>query len=153
MADGYASIVVRAEASTVDGKAYKATSERVSVEVIMGSDSQVILKLGTTQKIAGATGDLTNYALCTTVRSDLSPWTNGATLTVTNTAGDEPYFELRTAGDDVVVEKQKVTNKQITYQLSAAQLAQFKNSAGDGYTFKVVHSEDTYVQAAILDKR
>ena len=153
VADGYASIVVRAEASTVNGKAYKATSERVSVEVIMGSDSQVILKLGTTQKIAGATGDLTNYALCTTVRTDLSPWTNGATLTVTNTAGDEPYFELRTAGDDVVVEKQKVTNKQITYQLSATQLAQFKNSAGDGYTFKVVHSEDTYVQAAILDKR
>ena len=155
VADGYASIVVRAEESTdSNGKLYKATSERVSVEVIMGSDGQVILKLGTTQKIAGATDeDLTNYALCTTVRSDLSPWTNGATLTVTNTAGDEPYFELRTVGDDVIVEKQKVTNKQIAYQLSATQLARFKNSTGDGYTFKVVHSSDTYVQAAILDKR
>lgn len=155
VADGYASIVVRAEESTdSNGKLYKATSERVSVEVIMGSDGQVILKLGTTQKIAGATDeDLTNYALCTTVRSDLSPWTNGATLTVTNTAGDEPYFELRTVGDDVIVEKQKVTNKQIAYQLSATQLARFKNSTEDGYTFKVVHSSDTYVQAAILDKR
>ena len=66
---------------------------------------------------------------------------------------ERPQTPFHTAGDDVVVEKQKVTNKQITYQLSAAQLAQFKNSAGDGYTFKVVHSDDTYVQAAILDKQ
>lgn len=36
-ANGYASILVRAEASTVDGKAYKATSERVSVEVRIGN--------------------------------------------------------------------------------------------------------------------
>ena len=32
-ANGYASILVRAEASTVNGKAYKATTERVSIEV------------------------------------------------------------------------------------------------------------------------
>lgn len=36
-ANGYASILVRAEASTVDGKDYKATSERVSIEVRIGN--------------------------------------------------------------------------------------------------------------------
>jgi len=36
-ANGYASIIVRAEASTVDGKYYKATSERVSIEVRIGN--------------------------------------------------------------------------------------------------------------------
>jgi hypothetical protein len=36
-ANGYASILVRAEASTEDGKYYKATSERVSIEVRIGN--------------------------------------------------------------------------------------------------------------------
>ena len=36
-ANGYASILVRAEASTVNGKPYKATSERVSIEVRIGN--------------------------------------------------------------------------------------------------------------------
>jgi hypothetical protein len=36
-ANGYASILVRAEASTVNGKYYKATSERVSIEVRIGN--------------------------------------------------------------------------------------------------------------------
>ena len=36
-ANGYASILVRAEASTVNGKQYKATSQRVSIEVRIGN--------------------------------------------------------------------------------------------------------------------
>ena len=153
VSDGYASIIVRAEPSTVNNKEYKSTSERVSVEVIMGSDSRVILRLGATQDIAGATGNLTQYALCTTARTIMDSWTNGATLTVSKTAGDTASFQIQTESGSVVGGTQ-TTNAQgmVTYNFSYDQLQQFKNSDGSGYTFKVVHSSNTYIQSASLQK-
>ena len=151
--EGYCSIVVRAEESTVDGKLYKSTSERVSVQVITGDESRVILVLGATQNIAGATGNLTNYALCTTARNVMDNWSNGATLSVTKTAGDAAWFRIETINGSVVGTAQQ-TNDKATFTLSAAQLQQCRNdSDGNIYTFRIVHSENTYIQSAILNKR
>ena len=153
IADGYASIVVRAEAPTVNGKTYKRTSERVSVEVIMGSNNTVILNLGATQEIAGGSGDndLTHFALCTTVRDVMDDWNNGATLTVTKTAGDVAYFRIQNANGTNISQKQQTTNS-TTFTLSANQLRQCRNTDGT-YSFKILHSGNTYIQSAVLNKR
>ena len=150
-AEGYASIIVRAEASTVP-KEIKATTERVSIEIIMGDENRVVLKLGATNDIAGATGNLTNYALCTTARDVMDDWSNGAILTVTKTAGNAAYFQIRNVNNDVVGQAVQ-TNDRANFTLSYAQLQRCKNSDGTGYTFKIVHSENTYIQSAVLNKQ
>ncbi|MBR5715781.1 MAG: hypothetical protein IKX59_04290 [Bacteroidales bacterium] len=156
VAEGYCSIVVRAEASTVDGKEYKSTSERVSIEVITGDEYRVVLRLGPTNDIAGATGNLTNYALCTTMRDVMDNWSSGATLIVTKTAGDNSYFQIQNVNNQVVGATQQATQQtdnRATFTLSAAQLQQCRNSEGTGYTFKILHSENTYIQSAVLYMR
>ena len=151
MADGYASIVVRAEASTVNGKEYKSTSERVSVEVIMGSDTKVILRLGATQHDASAQDNLTEYALCTTARIVMDSWNNGATLTVAKTAGGNASFQIQNA-DGSFKSATKTTDNQAIYVFSYDELQQFKNSDNSGYTFKILHTDNTYIQSASLQK-
>ena len=151
VAEGYCSIVVRAEESTVDGKLYKSSSERVSIEVITGDESRVVLVLGPTQNIAGTTESINNYALCTTARDVMDNWSNGATLTVTKTAGDAASFRIKNASGTVVGAAQ-TTNDRANFTLTSVQLQQCKNSDG-GYTFRIEHTDNTYIQSAILYKR
>ena len=151
VAEGYCSIVVRAAESEVAGKTYKSSSERVSIEVITGTPDRVTLKLGPTQNIAGATGNLTNYALCTTGRDAMDSW-NSATLTVTKTAGNAAWFRIEDINGNVVGNAQQV-NGTANFTLNRNQLDQCRtNSNGAIYTFRIVHSENTYIQAAVLNK-
>ena len=151
VAEGYCSIVVRAAESTVAGKNYKSSSERVSIEVITGTPDRVTLKLGPTQRIAGATGNLTNYALCTTGRDAMDSW-NSARLTVTKTAGNNAWFRIETINGTVVGQAQQVSGT-ATFTLDRAALNACKtNETGAIYTFRIVHSENTYIQAAVLNK-
>ena len=151
VAEGYCSIVVRTAESEVAGKTYKSSSERVSIEVITGTPDRVTLKLGPTQNIAGATGNLTNYALCTTGRDAMDSW-NSARLTVTKTAGNNSWFRIETINGTVVGEAQQV-NGSANFTLNRAALDACKtNETGAIYTFRIVHSENTYIQAAVLDK-
>ena len=149
--EGYCSIVVRAEESEVAGKTYKSSSERVSIEVITGTPDRVTLKLGPTQNIAGATGNLTNYALCTTGRDAMDSW-NSARLTVTKTAGNSSWFRIENINGDVVGTAQQV-NGSANFTLNRAALDACKtDETGAIYTFRIVHSENTYIQAAVLNK-
>ncbi|MBR3027087.1 MAG: Ig-like domain-containing protein [Bacteroidales bacterium] len=152
VAEGYCSIVVRAEESTVDGKLYKSTSERVSIEVITGDENRVVLVLGPTQNIAGTTETINNYALCTTARDVMKDWNNGATLTVTKTAGNAASFRIKNESGTVVGTTQ-TTNDKATFTLTKAQLDLCENSDGSGYTFRIEHTDNTYIQSAILYKR
>ena len=150
-AEGYCSIVVRAAESEVAGKTYKSSSERVSIEVITGTPNRVILKLGPTQNIAGATGNLTNYALCTTGRDAMDSW-NSATLTVTKTAGNAASFQIQSLNGDILGTANNV-NGTATFNLTKDQLLLCRNNSnGAIYTFKILHSENTYIQAAVLDR-
>ena len=149
--EGYCSIVVRAAESTVAGKTYKSSSDRVSIEVITGTPDRVTLKLGPTQRIAGATGNLTNYALCTTGRDAMDSW-NSARLTVTKTAGNNAWFRIESINGTVVGQAQQVSGT-ATFTLDRAALDACKtNETGAIYTFRIVHSENTYIQAAVLNK-
>ena len=151
VAEGYCSIVVRAAESVVAGKTYNSSSERVSIEVITGTPDRVTLKLGPTQNIAGATGNLTNYALCTTGRDAMDSW-NSARLTVTKTAGNSSWFRIETINGTVIGEAQQV-NGSANFTLNRAALDACKtNETGAIYTFRIVHSENTYIQAAVLDR-
>ncbi len=151
VAEGYCSIVVRAAESVVAGKTYNSSSERVSIEVITGTPDRVTLKLGPTQNIAGATGNLTNYALCTTGRDAMDSW-NSARLTVTKTAGNSSWFRIETINGTVIGEAQQV-NGSANFTLNRAALDACKtNETGAIYTFRIVHSENTYIQAAVLNK-
>ena len=151
VAEGYCSIVVRTAESEVAGKTYKSSSERVSIEVITGTPDRVTLKLGPTQNIAGATGNLTNYALCTTGRDAMDSW-NSARLTVTKTAGNAASFQIQSPNGDVLGTANNV-NGTATFNLTRAQLDLCRNNSnGAIYTFKILHSENTYIQAAVLDR-
>ena len=151
VAEGYCSIVVRAPESSVAGKTYYSSSERVSIEVITGTPNRVTLKLGPTQNIAGATGNLTNYALCTTGRDAMDSW-NSARLTVTKTAGNAASFQIQSPNGDVLGTANNV-NGTATFNLTRAQLDLCRNNSnGAIYTFKILHSENTYIQAAVLDR-
>ena len=151
VAEGYCSIVVRAAESVVAGKTYNSSSKRVSIEVITGTPDRVTLKLGPTQNIAGATGNLTNYALCTTGRDAMDSW-NSARLTVTKTAGNNAWFRIETINGTVIGGAQQV-NGSANFTLDRAALDACKtNETGAIYTFRIVHSENTYIQAAVLNK-
>lgn len=151
VAEGYCSIVVRTAESEVAGKTYKSSSERVSIEVITGTPDRVTLKLGPTQNIAGATGNLTNYALCTTGRDAMDSW-NSATLTVTKTAGTNSWFRIENINGTVVGQAQQFSGS-ANFTLNRAALDACKtNETGAIYTFRIVHSENTYIQAAVLNK-
>jgi hypothetical protein len=135
----------------VAGKTYYSSSERVSIEVITGTPNRVILKLGPTQNIAGATGNLTNYALCTTGRDAMDSW-NSASLTVTKTAGNAASFQIQSPNGHVLGTANNV-NGTATFNLNRDQLNLCRNNSnGAIYTFKILHSENTYIQAAVLDR-
>jgi hypothetical protein len=81
----------------------------------------------------------------------MDSWNNGATLTVAKTAGGNASFQIQNA-DGSFKSATKTTDNQATYVFSYDELQQFKNSDNSGYTFKILHTDNTYIQSASLQK-
>jgi hypothetical protein len=77
---------------------------------------------------------------------------NSARLTVTKTAGNNAWFRIESINGTVVGQAQQVSGT-ATFTLDRAALDACKtNETGAIYTFRIVHSENTYIQAAVLNK-